>query len=443
VYYEVEVMDGNTYFFDAAKVTVITVAKPRPPPVQPGAPSSTSAQKAPAEATSAQNAPKAFEVPTSAQKAPAEATSAVAADAASTPAPAVAPQRFRKCKDCDATIPWVARITLCDSCGVQRRKPNNARDAIDGGDGESCGSSDSSSDDGAVQLQGGRKRARKFTPHKNELPDIFAVIASDCPYTHHRDSQKYCWKKAMKCLHKHNIAVACTSYRQLKTWCDKICEAHHKEVISNLTKSGEADDPKPTVLDTVACDWADYNLRTGKASKINKKHAEIIRAACVSTSRVVPDFAREIESCREKHNAVARTAAASQPRTSGGSASLTPLTSPLPAQRPTRATITDALNMVMHGAPAAATLFPTQNAEVVAEFAQALLERERTLYPHNFVSRLEQHVPEIMQTLGVQTIADFDELQPGQEDACKLPVLAMNRFKAVLQSMRSDPPAAT
>ena len=81
----------------------------------------------------------------------------------------------------------------------------------------------------------------------------------------------------------------------------------------------------------------------------------------------------------------------------------------------------------------------TADASVTAEFKKALVEREQELYPGNPVSRLEQYVPVIMQTLGVQCIADFAELMEGQEDACTtLPVLVMNRFKRVLNSFQSD-----
>jgi hypothetical protein len=74
-----------------------------------------------------------------------------------------------------------------------------------------------------------------------------------------------------------------------------------------------------------------------------------------------------------------------------------------------------------------------------AEFTKALVEREQQLYPSNFVSRLEQYVPAIMQTLGVLCIADFAELDEGQEAACTtLPVLVMNRFQKVLNSFRRD-----
>ncbi len=79
---------------------------------------------------------------------------------------------------------------------------------------------------------------------------------------------------------------------------------------------------------------------------------------------------------------------------------------------------------------------PTATAAATAAFTKALVEREQRLYPINFVSRLEPHVPVIMQTLGVQCIADFEELEDGQETACTLPVLVMNRFKVVLNSFR-------
>jgi hypothetical protein len=304
-------------------------------------------------------------------------------------------------------------------------------------DGTSSSSGSTSDGDSAtpVQLAQGRKRARKFTPLAQQIPDIFLVIASDCPYTHQRDSQKACWTKALKCMHKKNLAVECTKYRQLKAWCDKICETHHKECMKNLNKSGEADVPTPTVLDTVACDWVDYNLRTGKASKINKKHAEIIRLSCVSTSRTVPQFAAQIASAREKHNAIVRTATASQPRSSP-SPLMSPTSTTSTAQRPTRVDIQHALQAIMSPTGVAVS---TADAAATAEFTKALVEREQQLYPSNFVSRLEQYVPAIMQTLGVLCIADFAELDEGQEAACTtLPVLVMNRFQKVLNSFRRE-----
>jgi hypothetical protein len=40
-------------------------------------------------------------------------------------------------------------------------------------------------------------------------------------------------------------------------------------------------------------------------------------------------------------------------------------------------------------------------------------------------------------TLGVECVADLDELNEGQENACDIPVLAMNRLKAILASRRA------
>jgi hypothetical protein len=419
-------------------VTDALSAESTPTPPAPGA---TSATSAPASATSAQppavtDARRAESTPTP----PASSATSPSALAGSAPVSRTqtAAVRLRNCKDCGASFPWVARVTLCNACGVQ--KPRNTSQHSDSEDAESSASSSTSSDHHPVHLEGGRKRARKFTPHKNQVLDIFMVIAADCPYTHQRDSQKHCWTKALKCMHRKNLAEECTKYRQLKAWCDKICETHHRDVMANLNKSGVADVTQPTVLDTVACDWAEYNLRTGKASKINKKHAEIIRASCVTTSTTVPEFAARIASGREKHNAIARTASASQPRTSqNGTTSASPLMSPPPAQRPTRQYISDALQAIT--APLPGTV-PTADASVTAEFAKALVEREKQLYPENFVSRLEQYVPVIMQTLGVQCVADFDELEEGQEAACgvpsgPVPVISMNRFKKVLHSFRN------
>lgn len=125
-----------------------------------------------------------------------------------TNAPASSPQqpvqhahstgRQRSCKDCGRLFPFVARKKLCGQCGVQ---PSAASpDLPEGSSASSCSDSDT-----APQVAGGkRKRATKFNPRDAQVVSILYVIAADCPYTHHRDSQKACTRKV---LHRNAAAA--------------------------------------------------------------------------------------------------------------------------------------------------------------------------------------------------------------------------------------------
>jgi hypothetical protein len=335
-------------------------------------------------------------------------------------------------------FPFVARVTLCPQCGVQRR--TNA-----GNDGrESDSGSSSENEDNAPGPGGKRRRAPKFTPEPTEFATILYVIAVDCPYTHQRDSQKQAWDKCLKELHKKGHAKQCTHHRQLKAWCNKICEIHHNAVLAQQTKSGVGEEiPKATILDTVSADWAEYQLRSGKASKLNKKQAEIIRQMCTQSAVPLPEFAAAIASGREKHNAVQRTTLANSrsPTLEGhGAAAGTPAATP---QRPStplninRETLRQAMTFITTP-PSDAIRQPIIDSEAVAKFKEELVALERAVHesgPHAsraFVSRLDPHVPLIMAKLGVECVADLDELKEGQENACDIPVLAMNRLKAIL-----------
>jgi hypothetical protein len=238
-------------------------------------------------------------------------------------------------------------------------------------------------------------------------------------------------------LHQQQLALECTHGRQLKAWCDKLCETHHKECLAAQNKSGNADDiPKATVLDTVAADWAEYHLRSGKTSKLNKKHAEFIREMCVKTSISIPEFANRIASAREKHNAVERTNAKNAGTPVVVSAS--PLsTTPKHIGRVTRETLNAAISAALDPNPRLPSC-PGVSDEVVANFTAELVAAEMQVYTApDCVSKLEAHVPTIMRKLGVACLKDFDELEEGQEDLCDLPVLAMNRLRAVLRARRN------
>jgi hypothetical protein len=86
---------------------------------------------------------------------------------------------------------------------------------------------------------------------------------------------------------------------------------------------------------------------------------------------------------------------------------------------------------------------PTFDSEAGLRFKEDLLALEKAVHesgPHAsraFVSRLDAHIPLIMAKLGVECVADLDELNEGQEDACTIPVLAMNRLKAILAARRA------
>jgi hypothetical protein len=355
-------------------------------------------------------------------------------------APQVEPQRRqRKCKDCGTMFPFVARKTLCENCGVQ--PPSRApRDESDSGTGSSSSDSDITAQvPGAVPGRK-RKRARKFKPKEAQVGDILLVIAADCPYTHQRDSQKACFVKALRHMHKESLAQECTHWRQLKAWCDKMCEVHYNEAIATRNKSGNAEDiPKVSVLDTVAADWAEYHLRSGKTSKLNKKHAEIIRNMCIQTSTTVPDFAKAIASGREKHNAIMRTNRSNSCTpllSSSPSTHLTHLSPPI--ARPNRDTLATALQMAMEPLHARA---PPISAEKVQKFTADIVALERRTQQNRgseFSSRLEGYVVTIMEKLGVECVADLDELEEGQEAAAELPVLVANRFRAILRARHAE-----
>jgi hypothetical protein len=365
--------------------------------------------------------------------------------ASATPAQSVVADRLRKCKDCGSMFPFVARITLCPECGVQRRT------ASAGNEGRESDSGSSSDNDEAPGPGGKRRRAPKFTPEQSEFATILYVIAVDCPYTHQRDSQKQAWDKCLKELHKEGQAKQCTHHRQLKAWCNKICEIHHNAVLAQQTKSGVGEEiPKATILDTVSADWAEYQLRSGKASKLNKKQAEIIRQMCTQSAVPLPDFAAAIASGREKHNAVHRTTLANSrsPTLEGhGAAAGTPAATPQRPSTPVNVN-RDTLRQVMTSLMTPPALHsdavrqPTFDSEAVAKFKEELVALERAVHesgPHAsraFVSRLDAHIPLIMAKLGVECVPDLDELNEGQENACDIPVLAMNRLKAILAARR-------
>ena len=99
--------------------------------------------------------------------------------------------------------------------------------------------------------------------------------------------------------------MAATEYRQMRAWCNKICEKHHSDMLETIGKSGTAELPEPTIIETVSVDWAQYQLRSGKVSKIISAHAKIIRDACVPTSTTIPILSAA--SASRKHNAVQQT----------------------------------------------------------------------------------------------------------------------------------------
>jgi hypothetical protein len=44
-----------------------------------------------------------------------------------------------------------------------------------------------------------------------------------------------------------------------------------------------------------------------------------------------------------------------------------------------------------------------------------------------------------MEKLGVETVADFNELEEGQEAAADLPIVATNRLKAIVRAIKARP----
>ena len=349
--------------------------------------------------------------------------------------------RQRKCKDCGCFFPFVARKTLCGQCGVQPAAPSH--DLPEG----SSASSSSDSDTGPQVPGTKRKRATKFNPQNAQVVTILYVIAADCPYTHHRDSQKACFTKALKQLHKENIALECSSGRQLKAWCDKVCELHHTAQLATVNRSGNAADiAKATVMDTVAADWAEYHLRSGKTSKQNKKHAEIIRTMCLQTSTTVPDFAKAIASGREKHNAITRTMQSNSGTPSARVSSSPSTPAPGTAQpfsppqaRPNRDTLSQALQSLLDPAQGRTTQIASGTLQKFTEDLLALEQESQPGRGTEFCSKLESHVVSIMEKLGVETVADFNELEEGQEAAVNLPVVAANRLKAIVRAIKARP----
>jgi hypothetical protein len=349
--------------------------------------------------------------------------------------------RQRKCKDCGRLFPFVARKTLCGQCGVQ--PPAQSHDSAEG----SSASSSSDSDTAPPVAGTKRKRATKFNPQDTQVVAILYVIAADCPYTHHRDSQKACFAKALKQLHKERIALECGSGRQLKAWCDKVCELHHTAQLATVNRSGNAADiPKATVMDTVAADWAEYHLRSGKTSKQNKKHAEIIRKMCLQTSTTVPDFAKAIASGREKHNAITRTMQSNSGTPSARVSSSPSTPAPGTAQpfspphgRPNRDTLGQALQALMDPAQGRTTQIASGTLQKFTEDLVALERESQAGRGTEFCSKLESHVVSIMEKLGVETVADFNELEEGQEAAADLPIVATNRLKAIVRAIKARP----
>ena len=181
----------------------------------------------------------------------------------------------------------------------------NAAGATKNGEGEAGSESSCSSSTG-----GKRKRGRKFTPNKEHVFGIMYVIASNSPYTHERNSQKHIWSKVIEECCKQGMVAAATEYRQMRAWCNKICEKHHSDMQETIGKSGTAELPEPTIIDTVSEDWAQYQLRSGKVSKIISAHAKIIRDACVSTNTTIPILSAA--SASRKHNALQRTREAAE-----------------------------------------------------------------------------------------------------------------------------------
>jgi hypothetical protein len=379
--------------------------------------------------------------PTTPAQQPAPPPSHQVPSAPTTPAqqPAAPPShqaRQRKCKECGIMFPFVLRKTLCSQCDVQtfREVPPSAAADI----GSSASSSNDSDDSDNDAFGRKRQRARKFTPLKEEVSTIMYAIAADCPYTHHRDSQKKCFAKALKCLHRNGKAKSCTKPRQLLAWCNKVCETHYKDTMLKEMKSGNADVRTPTILDTVAGDWAEYQLRSGRTSKVNKKHAEVIRDACISTSRTLPEFAAAIANARTKHNAILRT------MTSG--ASDESRTSATPTTPSTSKTLSGRqAGQALQAAIFAAVTPPLSNVapSTLSTFSTRLVALEEQLYSSQtstFVSKLEPHVCNIMTALGVETMEDLNEIEEEQDDAaiaaCKLNFIAGNRLRGVLRAQR-------
>jgi hypothetical protein len=287
-----------------------------------------------------------------------------------------------------------------------------------------------------------RKRAPKFTPKVQEVVAVLFTIAADCPYTHERDSQKKVFKKCLKFCHRNNLITECVHPRQLKAWCDKICETNYAVMQKARNQSGVGEIPKPTVLDTVTSDWADFQLKSGKISKVNQKHAEFIRQACVSTSTPVSTFAAEIASVRQRHNAITRTAASTSssahsllsPVADGASASST-----TPVVRP-REAFAAAMLTLGAGAPArqGCDTFRQETAtppEGFETFRAQLVACE--LQTFGGASKLDVHVATIMNKLGVSNMEELREVGDGQEAACNLPVLHTNRLKAIIAAQKS------
>jgi hypothetical protein len=347
--------------------------------------------------------------------------------------------RQRKCKECGGMFTFVARKTLCDNCGVQpytapkRRATQDQDGSSSGSDSDSSSSStagDAAQGTGPVGMQ--RKRAAKFTPAAKEVVAILFAIAADCPYTHSRDSQKKVFKKCLKFCHANNLIKECLQGRQLKRWCDKVCEENYKVMQQTRSQSGLGEMPKATVLDTVTEDWADFALRSGKISKVNKRHAEIIRQACTSTSTPVQTFAQEIASGRERHNAIMRTTGSSSQSTAP-SVTSPQNSSAAPSMRQSpREQFAQAMQSVhvFAGQQHGTTTVP----EGFDAFKAALVECERHSFPGP--SKLEAHVASIMTKLGVSCMEELSEVQDGQEAACNLPVLHTNRLKAIISAQK-------
>ena len=404
----------------------------------PAGDASTPPNSPPAAATASSTAAALSRVAAPSSNAPPPAASAPASDA-----------RKRTCKDCKEPFPWQARVTLCPNCDVKEivyREPGGSGggDDDDGADGGYVSTSASSS--GSDRVPAGTKRGRQFRPGEKELLPIMYIIACDSPYTHQRNSQKVAWTNALKHCHKKKIAVAATAYRQLRCWCDKVCEAHYKLAMYKVRASGNAEDvPKATIIDTVSQDWADYQLRCGKLSVINKEHAQIIRTACTTTSMTVQELSNVIAKARTKHDAVARTKAKNAP--ADASASFSP-TSNAPSSGSARgnvaitrtnlqtalAELNKPLDLSAFFASAQAPAPPG-----LAEFAAALVELERRTFPGDMARggpKLEAHAATIMLRLGIETVAELALCPAGSESQVGLAVLPQLRLKGVMDAQR-------
>jgi hypothetical protein len=441
-----------------AQATAPPAPAPEPSSSETGSVSSSSSEsESEAESSSDESEAPAAEAPGAAAAAPRSAPAA-SGTASPAPAPSAAPAasrsgKQRKCKSCQAEFPWVARQMLCDDC-----RPQSGNDDEDGS------SSSASGQDGTRAL----KRGTKFTPHDKELHPIMYIIASDCPYTHEKNGQKKVWTTALKTCHANGYAKAATKFRQLRTWCNKICAAHYQKQMTSLKASGNAADiPVATILDTVTSDWVDWNLKMGTLSVVNKKHAQIIRDACVTTSQPVAQLANAIATARVKNNAVLRTQQAvtastgssARPAAGGGGAgaggagggahgvSQSP-TSKAPA--PNRALLASHLTALNEpfNMDQALQLFTAAQAAQAAQappgletFTADLIRLEEATFEEDIrlgttTQKLGIHALTIMTRLGVSNVAELRHLPDNSEQNLGLPVLAQHRLRGVLAAQR-------